>query len=295
MVGITYFRGRVDDMRVIKGVIPGSQKRWKALLLLIGFLFVLWVPIAQAQDTVSDEEEEYVQEEDPQLILGKKIYEQRCLVCHGREGNGKGYVGVIRRMERSGRLMEVRPRDFTLGVFRFRTTPTGCLPTDADLQMIIKNGIPKSFMPSRKDLTDEERTAVMEYLRTFSERWEEEDPCDPIAMKEPDWVGSDVSVRKGMQVYKKMKCWECHGNDGRGDGPKSDKLKDDWGKPILPFDFTTGPLKRGATPEDVYITFTTGLDGTGMPSYEDSLSEEERWNLVSYTLKLMAPGGESGK
>ncbi|MEE8547439.1 MAG: hypothetical protein V3S63_04970, partial [bacterium] len=56
---------------------------------------------------------------------------------------------------------------------------------------------------------------------------------------------------------------------------------------ILAFNFTTGALKRGSSPENVYITFATGLDGTGMPSYEDSLKEEDRWHLVSYTLKLM--------
>jgi mono/diheme cytochrome c family protein len=84
-----------------------------------------------------------------------------------------------------------------------------------------------------------------------------------------------------------MKCWECHGNEGKGDGSKADELKDDWGDKILPFDFTTGALKRGSSPENVYITFSTGLDGTGMPSYADSLKEDDRWHLVSYTLKLM--------
>jgi mono/diheme cytochrome c family protein len=91
----------------------------------------------------------------------------------------------------------------------------------------------------------------------------------------------------GEKVYKDMKCWECHGNEGKGDGTKANDLKDDWGDKILPFNFTTGTLKRGSSPENVYLTFTTGLDGTGMPSYEDSLNEEDRWHLVSYTLKLM--------
>ena len=84
-----------------------------------------------------------------------------------------------------------------------------------------------------------------------------------------------------------MKCWECHGDTGKGDGPKSNQLKDDFGRKIVPFDFTTGELKRGTSPEAIYITFTSGLDGTGMASFQDSLSEQDRWNLVSYTLKLM--------
>ena len=44
---------------------------------------------------------------------------------------------------------------------------------------------------------------------------------------------------------------------------------------------------RSMPDENVYLTFTTGLDGTGMPSYADSLKEDDRWHLVSYTLKLM--------
>ncbi len=268
----------------------GLRKGGMELFFRVGLVLLFSVSIVSARQSEFGDDEAYAEEMGPILELGKKTYESRCMVCHGRKGDGKGYVGVIRRVERSGRLMEIYPRDFTVGVFRFRTTPTGCLPTDDDLQMIIKNGVPKSFMPPRKDLPQEERTAVMEYIRTFSERWEEEDPCDPIEVKKPDYVGDPVSVQKGLKVFKKMKCAECHGNEGKGDGPKSDKLKDDWGKPILPFDFTTGPLKRGGSPEDVYITFTTGLDGTGMPSYEDSLTEEERWHLVSYTLQLMKQG-----
>ena len=149
-------------------------------------------------------------------------------------------------------------------------------------------GITKSLMPPHKEeLSAEEKKAVIEYIKAFSERWQEEEPCEVIAVNKPKWVGTTVSVEKGIRIYKEMKCWECHGDDGRGKGPKADKIKDDWGNPIPPFNFTAGALKRGGSPEDVYITFTSGLDGTGMPSYEDSLNEEDRWHLVSYTLKLM--------
>ncbi len=255
------------------------------------FLFSVVFLTAVVMLIIRDTESSYAVEDI--LKLGKKVYEQRCLICHGKEGDGKGLVGVLRRTELSGRTIETLPRDFTVGVFRFRSTPTGCLPTDDDLLKIIDHGIKRSFMPShKKELTLEEKKAVISYIKTFSERWEEEEPCDPIPVKKPPWVGSPSSVEKGKRVYKDMKCWECHGYEGRGDGPKAEKLKDDWGKRIWPFDFTTGELKRGTSPENIYITFTTGLDGTGMPSYEDSLSEEDRWHLVSYTLKLMGMVGK---
>ncbi|MCK5512791.1 MAG: c-type cytochrome [Thermodesulfovibrionia bacterium] len=257
-----------------------SIRKCKGVILILCLFIFPFTPGALAQDN----EDEY----EALIESGKKVYEVRCLLCHGSNGDSKGPVGIIRRVEKNGRVLEIFPRDLTIGVFRFRTTPTGCLPTDEDLLMIIENGIQRSFMPSHKEeLSSEEKKAVKEYLKTFSERWEEEDPCDPITVKKPEWVGSTKSIAKGKKVYKDMKCWECHGYDGRGDGPKSDDIIDDWGKPIPPFNFSAGDLKRGSSPENVYITFTTGLDGTGMPSYEDSLNEEDRWHLVSYTLKLM--------
>ncbi|WP_420264675.1 c-type cytochrome [Candidatus Magnetominusculus dajiuhuensis] len=220
-------------------------------------------------------------------VDGKKIYESRCVICHGPRGDGKGLMDVIHRNEKKGMVWSVFPRDFTSGVFKFRSTPTGCLPTDADLTRVITGGIPRSYMPSAGDLPDESIKAVIKYIKSFSPRWKEEEACKPIPIKKPRYVGSAESVRKGELLWNKMKCWECHGREGKGDGPKSDSLKDDWGDKVLPFDFTSGATKMGFAPENVYIAYSAGLDGTGMPSFQDSLSEDDRWNLVSYTLKLM--------
>jgi len=253
--------------------------KYKKVLFVVCLFMLFFSAGAQAQDDEDDA--------DSGNEAGRKAYEVRCLICHGANGDGNGPAGVIRRVEQNGRMLEIYPRDLTMAVFRFRTTPTGCLPDDSDLLTVIDNGVPRSFMPPHKELPKEEREAIKEYIKSFSYRWEEEDPCDPIEVKKPDWVGSAKSVDKGMIIFKDMKCGECHGYEGRGDGPKSNDLKDDWGKPILPFNFATGDLKRGSTPENVYITFTSGLDGTGMPSYEDSLNEDDRWHLVSFTLKLM--------
>ncbi len=255
------------------------RKKYRGVLLVLCLLFVSWVLITLTLET----ENAYGADTE----LGKKVYESRCTICHGSKGSGNGAIGIIDKDKKSGRVWTIYPRDFTIGVFKFRTTPTGCLPVDKDILGIIKNGISRSGMPSHKDIPSKEMDAVTAYLKTLSERWEEEDLCEPIAAKKPEWVGRSASVEKGKKIYEEMKCWECHGYDGKGNGPKSNELKDDWGKPIWPFNFTTGELKRGSSSENIYITFTTGLDGTGMPSYEDSLNEEDRWHLVSYTLKLM--------
>jgi mono/diheme cytochrome c family protein len=257
----------------------GLRLRFKGFLLVLFFLLLPCIFVTFTQATGKA----YGSEED----MGKKVYKKYCVICHGDKGDGKGLVGIIHRFEKSGLVWSIYPRDFTVGTYKFRTTETGCLPDDSDLMRMITDGIPRSGMPSHSDVSKKEREAVTEYIKTLSPRWEEEDPCEMLTVIKPEWVGNAESVVKGEKIYKDMKCWECHGYKGEGDGPKSDQLKDDWGDKILAFDFTTGTLKRGSSPENVYITFTTGLDGTGMPSYADSLKEEDRWHLVSYTLKLM--------
>lgn len=253
----------------------GFSRKNQAILPVLCFLLLTWILVSTGQAYGADAD------------MGKQVYMKYCVICHGDKGDGKGLVGIIHRFEKSGLVWNIYPRDFTVGTFKFRTTPTGCLPDDSDLMRMITEGIPRSGMPSHEDVSKKEREAVIEYIKTLSPRWEEEDPCEMLAVKKPGWVGSAESVMKGEKIFKDMKCWECHGNEGKGNGSKSNDLKDDWGDKILPFDFTTGTLKRGSSPENVYLTFSTGLDGTGMPSYADSLKEDDRWHLVSYTLKLM--------
>jgi len=251
-------------------------------LLLISIIIPFSVA---AQDEAAGEDEDAAYE--ALLEKGKQYYNVNCRLCHGEKGDGKGFVSTIRYSEKNGRVLTTYPRDFTSGLYRFRTTSTGCLPDFEDLKNTIKGGIPQSFMPPQVGISNEDLEAVTEYIMSFSFRFEDEDPCEVIVAKKPDYVASSQSIDKGKVVYNNMKCWECHGYLGQGDGPKSLDIKDDWGKQLLPFNFISGALKRGSTPENIYMTFTSGLDGTGMPSYEDSLSEDDRWHLVSYTLKLM--------
>ena len=52
----------------------------------------------------------------------------------------------------------------------------------------------------------------------------------------------------------------------------------------MPADLTSGQFKSGPAVEDIFRTMTTGLSGTPMPSYRDSLPEEDRWALSYYVL-----------
>ena len=96
-------------------------------------------------------------------------------------------------------------------------------------------------------------------------------------------------MAKGQEWYREAECGKCHGESGEGDGADTDKLKDDWGQPIKPADFTTGRFKSGPGPSDLYRSIATGIGGTPMPSFSDSLSEEETWHLVSFIFSLKGP------
>jgi DMSO reductase family type II enzyme heme b subunit len=208
------------------------------------------------------------------LEEGKRLYDKHCMVCHGEKGEGNGTAA---------RFLFPKPRDLTDGLFKVRSTPTGEFPTDKDILDIITNGMPGSAMPSLSELTKDEMTAIVEYVKELGEITDA--PEVVIQPGTPPAVTPQL-ISKGKKVYERMKCWECHGHEGKGDGEKAKDLKDDWKYPASPNAFTVGIYKGGGTPSDVYLRFTAGMDGSPMPSYEDSLNNEDRWALVFYTLSL---------
>jgi cytochrome c oxidase cbb3-type subunit 2 len=80
-----------------------------------------------------------------------------------------------------------------------------------------------------------------------------------------------------------------------GDGQAAKTLTDDWGNSILPFDLTKGHMKGGTTGADLYRVFMTGLNGTPMPSFVESISPEEAWDLVHYIESLAVTPRRNGR
>lgn len=218
---------------------------------------------------------------------GKIIYFNRCSFCHGLLGDGDGPVA---------RQLIPRPRDFTKGLYKFRTTESGELPTDEDLFRVISRGIPGTAMQTfdsdkiKNGLSEEERWQVIHYIKTLFPDFEdpEFDPYKATVKVAPEIRSTQESIAKGAEIFKEMKCWECHGEGGRGNGPNSPRLKDKFrGDPILPFDLTKGwRYKAGSSAHDIYMRFNTGLNGTPMPSFSDSLNDEERWHLANFVVSL---------
>jgi mono/diheme cytochrome c family protein len=208
---------------------------------------------------------------------GKLVYEKYCVLCHGEKGDGKGHFSEATTPV---------PRDFRQGTFKWRTTPSGSLPTDADLERVLITGLYGTSMSSlRTTLSHQQRLDVIAYIKTFSPRFATEKPEPPITIP-PEPPYTDKSVERGAAVYQKFNCSQCHGDGGEGDGPSADDLADDWGNPIVPYDLTEGHVKCGDNGPDIYRVFITGLNGTPMPSFADSISPEEAWDLVHFIQSL---------
>lgn len=97
------------------------------------------------------------------------------------------------------------------------------------------------------------------------------------------------SVAIGRSLYT-QNCVQCHGENGRGDGPLADEL------PVEVADFRIHiPYHQ----DQFFFTVMTNGLGDIMPGFGDQLSEEERWHLLNflkseYGLEAQQEGADTG-
>jgi len=247
------------------------------------------------------------------LKLGQTVYQKRCVQCHGVSGDGNGPVA---------KYLYPKPRDYRKGMFKFTSTPFGSRPQRDDLIRTLKRGIRGTSMPAFNLLPDEEIEAVVDYVLVLSQRGElerqvaamaefdeEVDPemiegdivpfvkslweqsqsekIDPFT-PQPIFTGAHVAA--GKEAFLSRGCAKCHGDDGRGmteDNLKG-SLRDEWGNPTRAADLTSGMLRGGQQPLDIYRRIYGGINGTPMPGFATSLKSEPEtiWNLVAYVMHI---------
>tara|TARA_B100000686_G_C16780866_1_gene971762 strand:- start:223 stop:1968 length:1746 start_codon:yes stop_codon:yes gene_type:complete len=213
------------------------------------------------------------------LARGKTIYKHMCVFCHGDDGNGGGpAMGFLYPW----------PRDFRTGIFKFRSTATGTLPRDEDIYRTIIRGVPGTSMPNwSAALSPEDTWALVNLIKSFSPRFRNEPPGEPIKMSKEQPVTPE-SIEKGKELFTKNKCDDCHGVSGTGDGKLADSLMDAWKHAVFVHDITNpGYIKAGTTAKDIFRTLSTGLDGTPMESYVH-LPEQDRWNIAHFVRSRFA-------
>ena len=222
---------------------------------------------------------------EAQRESGKALYAKYCVQCHGEKGDGNGYA--------TSHLLP-RPRDFTSGKFKVRTTPSGALPTHQDLVSIIRRGMPYTSMPAWPDLTDQDVSDLAHYTKTFSADFSVAESV-PKPLEFPSAPAStNQTIELGKKLYEENGCLKCHGSLGRGDGPSAPTLIDDLGHAIRAANLTQPwTFRGGPSREDIFRTMTTGLNGTPMPSFADALPPEQRWAITDFVASLSgstAPG-----
>lgn len=247
------------------------------VLVLVGVLALVGAP-APAQPEIDLGTEEQQQ-------AGKVLFDKWCAQCHGENGDGRGIAAPY---------LQPRPRDFTAGKYKIRTTPNGTMPTDGDVARVIREGIPYTGMPGFPELGDTGIQNLVYYLKTFAPD-DFGDPRaygDPVTIPDPPPFDRQRALEEGLAAYQEAGCKQCHGEYGRADGGTAPTLRDDWGYTIRAADLTRPwTFRGGGTREDIYRTLSTGFNGTPMASFDASLSEEQRWLIADW---MVAHAGEDG-
>lgn len=211
-------------------------------------------------------------------MQGRYVFQKHCAVCHGKTGRGDGELA---------KGVTIRPRDFRKGIFKFRTTPLGKLPTDEDLQRTITSGVSGSMMPAFTMLSKSDIASVIVYIKALSNRWD--DPKLKAASvklpSKPDWFSDEkkrgAHILAGSAIFK-LHCASCHGETGKGDGPASKGMVDIWGDAIGPADLSSPHHRSGDKPEDLLRTVAMGLDGTPMIGFREILGEKKLWDVIAF-------------
>ena len=135
------------------------------------------------------------------------MYDKHCTECHGVDGKGDGP---------GASYVAPRPRDFSSGRYKIRSTETGSVPTDEDLVTSVRHGLYGTAMPGwDRILSDADIQDVVAYIKSLSPQFATPPKTVSVAEGTPS---SPDSITRGQQVYEKLQCGKCHGTDGKGTG-----------------------------------------------------------------------------
>ena len=226
----------------------------------------------------------------------QSLYEKNCAVCHGLNGNGKGDAAY---------LLQPKPRNFRAGKFRL-VSSENLQPTRENVLRTITNGMAGTAMSSWAHLSENERLLLADYVlqlnragwydhgvelgysKAEAEKYAAEmtEPGLPIAIP-PEPAVTPQGLKQGRQLYLTA-CANCHGVNGEGKRDPTWRTAE--GFPTWSRNLRQGVFKAGRDGTQLYITFSTGLPGTPMPS--QSLSPEQIWRVVQYVQSLSDPAAQ---
>jgi mono/diheme cytochrome c family protein len=125
---------------------------------------------------------------------GRHLYMRHCMHCHGVTGDGNGPTA---------KYLSPLPRDYRQGVFKFISTRAETVrrPSLEDLDRIVRNGIPGTYMPSFSMLKDQEVHDIIEYVRWLSMRGEYEAQLNVLLMEYTNKAVAD-KIQRQVETYE---------------------------------------------------------------------------------------------
>jgi mono/diheme cytochrome c family protein len=235
--------------------------------------------------------------------LGRELYGQYCVGCHGENGDGAGPAA---------RFLDPKPRDFRLGRLKFAGVQSGDPPRDEDYLRTIEHGLRGTAMPSFALLSLDERRALVAYIREFIDPTKRKPPGDALAIAKNPWAKDPRgAVEMGKRVYHThAKCWSCHpvyasqeefsayykeaglgDQERRPDPSHSVVTESSWGAPIRAPNFLVDRVKTGFELEGLVRVIQAGVGGTAMPTWAGALKPKELWGLAYYIRSLALKRG----
>ncbi len=224
------------------------------------------------------------------------IYKFRCAVCHGDTGAGDGPAAEF---------LSPRPRDFTGGLWKYKTSPGDLPPLDSDLFATIKSGLTATSMPGWSSvLSDKQINGLVAVVKQFDTTgaWAPKDAKKEDFDKDGRYLKTNLrvvteaepttgqipysaeSVALGKPVFEEN-CRKCHGQEGRGNLTSGKLLEDDWGHRVWSRDLTKpwtwrntevqsetdqgapSVAQRDATIRNILTRLSIGIRGTPMPAH----------------------------
>lgn len=178
----------------------------------------------------------------PDLVNGAQIFKRECTQCHGARGLGDGPQAA-----------QLPVPVAALGVFDFASQYT-----PAEWYTIVTQGHMEKYMPDFASLTDRQRWDVVSYAMNLS-------------------TTKDM-IHQGQILYQ-QNCANCHGQEGRGNGPEASGLS------AKPADFTNQAFMAQISSATLYQVITSGI-APDMPAYAGSLDDNARQAIVAYLRSL---------
>lgn len=252
------------------------------------------------------------------LNLGRQVYLEYCMACHGVEGDGNGPAA-------KGSIPA--PRNFKQGLYKFGLVADGALPTDEDFKRIIQKGLKGTAMLPW-DISDQQTYAVTQYIKTFAPQvWEGEGELGkPVELEaDPFTIArKESAINKGREVYHmSASCQTCHKGyvskevlsqlNEKYNGEALTEFDEDLYQPklqiseyyfydskermkkFLPPDFTWHNIRSAQTVEEIAYRLAAGVTGTGMPAWKETIADHEIWAVSYYVKHLMDMKGKPSR